>query len=100
MILCRTLGPVDVTVDGKPASGELLWQKNLALLVYLARSPRRSRARGHLMALLWGDKPQSRARHSLNEAMRVLRRSLGESNLDTDAQQIRLAPEAIRLDVE
>ena len=100
MILCHTLGPVEVTVDGTPASGELLWQKNLALLVYLARSPRRSRARSHLMGLLWGDKPQSRARHSLNEAMRVLRRSLGESNVDTDAQQIRLAPDAIRLDVE
>jgi DNA-binding SARP family transcriptional activator len=100
MIVCRTLGPLELTLDGTPAAGELLWQKNLALLVYLARSPRRTRARSHLMALLWGDKPQARARHSLNEAMRVLRRSLGEPYVDTDAQQIRLAPEGVRLDVE
>ena len=46
MILCHTLGPVEVTLDGGPAPAELLWRKNLALLIYLARSPRRTRSRG------------------------------------------------------
>ncbi len=100
MIVCRTLGPVEVLLDGGLAPAELLWRKNLALLLYLARSPRRSRSRDHLMGLLWADKPQSAARHSLNEAVRLLRRSLGESGVDTEAGQVRLAPEAIRLDVE
>jgi DNA-binding SARP family transcriptional activator len=100
MIECRTLGPVEVLVDGALAPSELLHRKNLALLVYLARSPRRSRARDHLMGLLWGDKPESSARHSLNEAVRVIRRSLGDTNMDTDAHQIRFLPDAIRLDVE
>jgi DNA-binding SARP family transcriptional activator len=100
VIVCRTLGPVEVLRDGAFAPAELLWRKNLALLVYLARSPRRSRARAHLMGLLWADKPESAARHSLNEAVRVLRRSVGESGVDTEAGQVRLAPEAIRLDVE
>jgi hypothetical protein len=31
MITCRTLGPVEVLVDGDPAPSELLWRKNLAL---------------------------------------------------------------------
>ncbi|HEY7612630.1 MAG TPA: AAA family ATPase [Gemmatimonadales bacterium] len=100
MIVCRTLGPVEVLLDGGLAPAELLWRKNLALLLYLARSPRRSRARDHLMGLLWPEKPQSAARHSLNEAVRVIRRSIGESALDTDARQIRLANDSIRLDVE
>ena len=100
MILCRTLGPVEVLLDGGFAPAELLWRKNLALLVYLARSPRRSRAREHLMGLLWADKPESAARHSLNESVRVLRRSVGESGVDTEAGLVRLAPEAVRLDVE
>jgi DNA-binding SARP family transcriptional activator len=91
---------VEVLLDGAFAPAELLWRKNLTLLVYLARSPRRSRARDHLMGLLWADKPESAARHSLNEAVRVLRRSVGESGLDTEAGQVRLAAEAIRLDVE
>jgi len=52
MISCRVLGPVEVVVDGGPAAAELLWRKNLALLVYLARSPKRTRSRDHLVGLL------------------------------------------------
>lgn len=100
MIVCRTLGPVEVSLDGGLAPAELHWRKNLALLLYLARSPRRGRARGHLIGLLWADKPQSAARHSLNEAVRILRRSLGESGVDTEGGRVRLAPDAIHLDVE
>lgn len=100
MILCRTLGPVELVLDGGYAPAELLWRKHLALLVYLARSPRRGRTREHLLGLLWAEKPESDARHSLNEAVRVLRRSMGESAIDTSAGQVRLAPEAVRLDLE
>lgn len=100
MIVCRTLGPVEVLIDGGFPPTELLWRKNLALLVYLARSPRRGRAREHLMGLLWADKPEASARHSLNEAVRVLRRTLGEDTVQTDARQVRLAADAIHLDVD
>ncbi|OLC05811.1 MAG: hypothetical protein AUH42_06765 [Gemmatimonadetes bacterium 13_1_40CM_70_11] len=100
VISCRTLGPVEVLVDGAAAPSELLWRKHLALLVYLARSPKRTRAREHLIGLLWADKPENAARHSLNEAMRVLRRSAGESSLNTDGGQVRLAPDAVEVDTD
>ena len=100
MIVCRTLGPVAVLVDGQPAPAELLWRKNLALLIYLARSPKRARARDHLIGLLWADKAEQAARHSLREAIRVLRRSVGEVAVDTAGDQIRLVPEAATLDVD
>ena len=100
MITCRTLGPVELLVDGAAAPSELLWRKHLALLVYLARSPKRARTRDHLIGLLWADKPESAARHSLNEAMRVLRRCAGESSLDTEGGQVRLAPDAVELDTD
>jgi DNA-binding SARP family transcriptional activator len=73
MMSCQTLGPVGLSLDGGPAPPELLWRKHLALLVYLARSPR-GRTREHLVGLLWPEKPEAAARHSLNEATRVLRR--------------------------
>ena len=100
MIHCRVLGPIDVTVDGGPAPPELLWRRNLALLVYLARSPKRSRSREHLIGLLWPEKPEHAARHSLNEALRPIRRCVGENAITAHADYVQLAPDAVRLDTE
>src|SRR2546422_2486276 len=99
MIVVRALGPADVIVNGAAAPAELLWKKNLALLVYLARSPKRLRTREHLVGLLWADKPEKDARHSLNEAVRVLRQSTG-GGLESDAAQVRVAPGAVELDTD
>ena len=100
MIVCRTLGPVEVTVDGEPAPPELLWRKHLALLVYLARSPRQTRSRDQLTALLWADRNETAARHSLSEALRVLRRHAGAEALEVAVGQVGLAPGAVELDVD
>ena len=100
MILCRTLGPVEVTLDGGPAPADLLWRKHLALLIYLARSPRRTRSRDHLVGLLWGDRSETAARHSLSEALRVIRRHAGETSVEAAGGQVRLAPGLVEVDVE
>jgi DNA-binding SARP family transcriptional activator len=100
MITCRVLGPVEVSVDGAAAPPELLWRKHLALLLYLARSPKRARTREHLTGLLWPEKDESAARHSLNEALRVLRRAAGEEALDTSAGQVRLGADVVHLDAQ
>jgi DNA-binding SARP family transcriptional activator len=98
MIECRVLGPVELTVDGMAPPAELMWRKNLALLIYVAFSPRGSRTRDHLMGLLWSDKPEPAARHSLRESLRVLRRSLGEESLRTKGESVALHDDAVRLD--
>jgi DNA-binding SARP family transcriptional activator len=100
MIDCRTLGPAAVTVDGREPPAELLWRKHLALLVYLARSPRRTRTREHLIGVLWGDRPEPAARHSLREAVHVLRGAAGEEGVATEGEQVRLAEGAVELDVD
>lgn len=100
MILCRTLGPIEVTLDGGPAPADLLWRKNLALLIYLALSPRRTRTRDHLVGLLWGDRSEAAARHSLSEALRVIRRHAGDTAVEATGGQIRLAPGVVEVDVE
>src|SRR5881396_2083935 len=99
-VSCRVLGPVRVTVAGADAPAELLWRKHVALLVYLARSPRKSRTREHLISLLWSDRDERQARHSLSEALRVLRRALGDERLVADVDQVRLAPDAVTLDCD
>src|ERR671921_2925677 len=100
VIVCRTLGPIEVTVDGAPAPAEMLWRKHLALLVYLARSPRRTRSREHLIGLLWADRTDAAARHSLSEALRVIRRHAGQDALEVTVGHVGLAPEAVELDVD
>lgn len=101
MIRIRVLGPADVSIDDRPAPAELLWRKPLALLIYLALAPRRTRTREHLLALLWADKPEKNARHALNEELSRWRRTaLGDSGFETDATQVRLAPGIVRLDLD
>jgi DNA-binding SARP family transcriptional activator len=97
---CRVLGPARVTVNGADAPPELLWRKHLALLVYLARSPRRSRTREHLVGVLWSDRDEKQARHSLSEALRVFRRIVGEDHIQADVDQVRLGPDAVVLDCD
>lgn len=93
MITLHLLGPPEVTIAGAAAPPELLWRKHLALLVYLHGAGRRGVPRATLLDLLWGDKPESAARHSLNEALRVLRRALGDGAVATDGEQVALAAE-------
>ena len=100
MITCRVLGPVSLDVDGDPVPPELLWRKHLALLIYLARSPKRARTREHLTGLLWPEKEESAARHSLNEALRVLRRAAGDEALEATAGQVRLTGDLVCLDTD
>ncbi len=51
------------------------------------------------MGLLWPDKDQDKARHSLNEALRVLRRSLGNA-LVTEGDVVRIEGSAIATDLD
>jgi DNA-binding SARP family transcriptional activator len=100
MITLRVLGPIEATVDGEPAPPELLWRKHLALLVYLVRSPKLLRTREHLVGVFWPEKTESAARHSLSEALRVIRRSLGEGAIDPGPGQIKLAEGLVEVDVD
>ena len=54
-------------------------RKAAALLAYLARSPRMSRSREEIMALLWSDRGKAQARASLRQALVRLRKDLGEA---------------------
>ncbi len=83
-------GPPVLTRGGGPVPPELAWRKHFALLVYLARSPGGSRRREHLVGLLWPDKDEAKARHSLNEACRAIRRGAGDDALATQADTITL----------
>lgn len=86
-------GPPALTRDdGGAVAQELAWRKHFALLVYLARSPGGTRRRDRLVGLLWPDKDEAKARHSLNEACRAIRRGAGDGALATQAETVTLVP--------
>lgn len=100
MIRFQTLGTLDVTMDGHEAPPELLWKKNTALLLYLARSPKRRCTREQLIGLLWPDKDDTAARQSMREAIRVVRQCVGEDRLKTTGDVVQLLDGAVELDTD
>jgi len=100
MISLRALGPLEARMDDAEAPADLLWTRNLALLLYLARAPSHRCTRDHAMGLLWPEKDQERSRQSLREALRVLRRHVGENGIRTEADQLELTAGAIDLDTD
>ncbi len=86
-------------MDGAAAPSELNWKKNVALLLYLARAPRRRCTREQLIGLLWPDKADEAARQSVREAIRTLRQYVGEG-LTATGDVIALADNAVELDTD
>jgi DNA-binding SARP family transcriptional activator len=91
-------GPPMISVGGGEPPADVAWRKHLALLVYLALSPDRTRTRDHLIALLWPEKDEKSARHSLNEALRRLRASLGAERVLTQGPAVTLSDQALVVD--
>jgi DNA-binding SARP family transcriptional activator len=94
-----TLGAPTARLDGAAPPPDVLWRKHLALLIYLALSPGMARTRLHLQGLLWPEKDDARSRHSLNEALRRLRVSLGAGRLLTNGDSVALEPAGLVVDL-
>lgn len=84
----RLLGPIEVVIDGASPPPELLWRKHLGVALLLWSERPRPVSRDRLLGMLWADRPEASARHSLNEALRVIRRSFG-------AEAVRSTPDAV-----
>ena len=76
-----TFGVPVVRINGQEPPSDVEWRKHIALLSYLALSPDRTRTRTQIIGMLWPETTDRRARHSLNEAVRRLRGSLGSERI-------------------
>src|SRR5215469_1255238 len=80
---------------------ESLGRKEQALLAYLALQAGRPQTRDKLASLLWGDRGDQQARHSLRQSLTILRRALPDPDghvVLSDQETIALRPEAIEID--
>ncbi|MGH7476163.1 MAG: AfsR/SARP family transcriptional regulator, partial [Longimicrobiales bacterium] len=75
--------------------------KRTALLAYLAAAePRGWQRRDTLLALLWPEREEERARAALSKAVHHLRRALGEDALESRGnEELRLNPDLVWCDV-
>ncbi|HEV8611989.1 MAG TPA: BTAD domain-containing putative transcriptional regulator [Gemmatimonadales bacterium] len=85
MIRLRILGPPTLEDSSGSDSAILLSHpKRLALLAYLAVNSNGSLARRDtVLGLFWPEQPDARGRHSLNQALHVLRRAVGPGTVLT-----------------
>jgi TolB-like protein len=78
---------------------KLTSKKLAALLAFLACTAPEAHSRDKLMTLLWGSRCDAQARQNLRQALRGLRRALGEDTLLTAGESVSLRTGAIACDV-
>jgi DNA-binding SARP family transcriptional activator len=91
-------GPPSARLAGAEPPPDVLWRKHIALLIYLGLTPNHTRTRDHLVGVFWPEKAEERARHSLNEALRRLRQSLGAARFISGTDIITLSAENLEVD--
>lgn len=79
--------------------GRATQRRRLAILAFLALSPRRTATRERIMGLLWPEQGPEVARRNLNESLYVIRRELGAEVIETRGDDLTLAA-AVDCDVD
>jgi DNA-binding SARP family transcriptional activator len=100
MLRLNTFGGLILQQDGQLHTGPAAQRRRLALLAVIAASGRRGASRERLLALLWPDTDPDAARHSLYQALHVIRRSLGKDDVLLGSSTLQFDPERMTSDVE
>jgi len=87
-----------VVADGHVVTGAAAQPRRLAVLALLARAGRAGVTREKVLALLWPDEPEERARRSLNQAVYSLRRDLGGEDSLLGTKDLRINLDLIEVD--
>jgi len=83
---------------GSDCEIRLSTRKTAALMVYLCMHAGRRLAREALYSLLWGDKSEIQARHSLSQALSEIRKVFGDDFIQTDGRVIWVNPSQVWVD--
>jgi DNA-binding SARP family transcriptional activator len=94
----QCFGAPTARVSGRAAPSQVLWPKHLALLIYLALSPHRTRTRAHLRGMLWPEKDEELAGQSLNMALTRLRAELGAERFMSSGESLSLSGSGLDVD--
>jgi DNA-binding SARP family transcriptional activator/TolB-like protein len=98
MISLKTLGGLAILVDGTPLEGAPAQPRRLALLALLAAAGDRGVSRDKLLALLWPESADERARHALAQLLHILQRDQGGIGI-RGSTELRLDPDTVTTDL-
>jgi len=89
------------SLDGPegPVTGRAVQRRQIALLALLASAPDGTLRRDKLVAWLWPETGEKRARSLLSDTLYVLRQTLGEEAIETSGETVRLDLDVVESDV-
>ncbi len=99
MLLIKTLGGLVVYDGARALSGAAQQPRRQAILALLARAGDRGMSRDRLLAMLWPEADEERARRGLNQALYALRQDLGHEESISGNRDLRLDPALVESDV-
>jgi DNA-binding SARP family transcriptional activator len=95
----NTLGRLHVRGESGVISGSAAQPRRLAILALLAAAGQQGLTREKVLAYLWPDTEEERARRGLNQALYALRQDLGSDDVFLGSRDLRLNPDLISSDV-
>jgi DNA-binding SARP family transcriptional activator/tetratricopeptide (TPR) repeat protein len=99
MLRLLTLGGLSLVDDGVPVTGAASQRSRLALLAVLAAAGPAGVSRDKLLALLWPESDDERARHALKQGVYALRRDLGNENAIVGTATLSLEASVVASDI-
>jgi Tol biopolymer transport system component/DNA-binding SARP family transcriptional activator len=99
LLRLNTLGRLFVESDGRRLTGAAAQPRRLALLALLAAAGEQGRTRDQLLAMLWPETDEERARKGLNQAIYALRQEMGPDDVFLGTRELRLNPDIFTSDV-
>ncbi len=94
-----TFGGLSLVNDGAPVTGAASQRSRLALLALLATAGPAGVAREKVLACLWPESDDERARHALKQSVYALRRDLGNENAIAGTTTLTLDPTIVASDI-
>ncbi len=99
LLRLNTLGRLFLERDGHRLTGAAAQPRRLALLALLAASGEQGRTRDQLLAMLWSEADEDRARRGLNQALYALRQEMGADEVFLGTRDLRLNPDFVTSDL-
>jgi Tol biopolymer transport system component/DNA-binding SARP family transcriptional activator len=95
----NTFGRLHVRGASGVISGSAAQPRRLAILALLVRAGEQGLTRDKVLACIWPDTEEERARRGLNQALYALRQDLGSDEVFLGNRDLRLNPELVSSDV-